>query len=174
MLQNNDAISKPKKSRHFGFTSPDLIQLINELNFQHSEYQKRLNVALVNPKGKAKFGTILASFCPGQYLTIFSVPDDITPKRAYSLCKTAIHEFAIIDNNSKPQWSKQKRKSFRAYLSNFNNIVITERNCSLKLAKYRSTAKFSNAFNPKGVYVDEKIIRTTDTHTHKNTPLDLI
>lgn len=159
MLRNDDRLSKPRKGRLFGLTVPEMLNLIRELDFQHSEYRKRIDIVLMNPEQESEFGILLASFRPGDYLALFSLPDHIPRERAKSLDKSAVREFAAIDRNSAPKWSRQKTVSFRAYLGSLNKIVITERNRSLKLQKYRGGAKFSNAFKPKGVHVDEKVIR---------------
>lgn len=159
MLPNDDRISKLRKGRLFGLSLPEVLHMILELGFQHSEYRKRIDIALMNPEHESQYGTLLASFCPGDFMALFSLPDNISPERAKSLATAAILEFAAIDRNSTPKWSRQKTVTLRAYLGDLNKIVITERHCSQTLAKYRGGAKFSNAFKPKAVQVNEKVIR---------------
>jgi hypothetical protein len=159
MLPNADKIAKPAKGRIFGLSMPELLGLIRQYTFQHSEFNKRIDIAMMNPEHESEHGILLASFCPGDFLALFSLPDSISGVRAKLLSTAAIIELAALDKKAKPQWNRQKKLSFRIYLGNLNRLVITERHRSLKLGKYRGGAKFSNAFKPKAVHVEERVIR---------------
>lgn len=159
MLPNADKIAKPTKGRLFGLSASELLGIIRECGFQHSEFTKRIDIAMMNPEHKSQYGALLGSFGPGDFLALFSLPDYISSVRAKSLSAAVVLEFSAIDRNSTPQWNRQKRVSFRAYLGDMNQLIFTERHRSLKLGKYRGAAKFSNAFKPKSIRVKERVIR---------------
>ena len=159
MLPNSDKISKPAKGRLFGLSVAELLALVRQSSFAHSEFQKRIDIALINHEQESRYGILIASFCPGDFVALFSLPDSISESRARLLSTAAVQEFSTIDHRCAPQWNRQKKISFRIYLGSLNQATITERVRTIKLGKYRGSAKFSTAFNPKAIHVEEKIIR---------------
>lgn len=157
--KTNDKISKPSKGRYFPLNTSEVIILMNELSFKHSEYSKRVDISFINPDSDGDYGTKIATFYPSDELIIFSFPNTFSQSRAKALVVAGLHEFSYIDKDEIVTWNRQKSTSYRAYLSEQNQLILTRRERAVKQAKYRSTDKFSSRCSPKSINTDEAVLK---------------
>jgi len=157
--KTNDKISKPSKGRYFPVSTSEVISLMNELSFKHSEYSKRVDLSFINPDADGDYGLKIATFYPFDELIIFSFPEEFSPVRAKALVVAGLREFSYIDKDAKVTWNRQKSISYRAYQSEQNQLVLTRRERAAKQAKYRSTDKFSSRCSPKSISTDEVVLK---------------
>lgn len=157
--KNRDNISKPAKGRYFPISVSDAVQLIQQLAFHHSDYRERIDLSFVNPETESSYGTRIAAFYPSDEIIIFSFEDSFPKGRASAHVVSVLKEFFELDSGTASRWNRQKSTSFRAYVNDKKEIIITRRERSAKLTKYRSGSKFSNAYKPKGIQTAETIIK---------------
>lgn len=158
-LKTNDRISKPSKGRYFPTSTSELVSIMNKLSFNHSKYSQRIDLSFINPDVDGDYGIKVAAFYPSDELIIFSFTEDFPQVRAKILINTSLHEFSCIDKEVTGTWNRQKSISYRAYLSEQNQLILTRRERSAKAAKYRSTDKFSSRCSPKGIRTDEVVLK---------------
>lgn len=159
MIPNKDKLSRPSRERFFPVAVPTILRSIRELGFAHSEFKKRIDLFLENPNPRESMGTPVAAFYPREILISYSFPSDFEVLRAELLLLAAVREFRTIDASVSPSWNRAEVTSYRAYLIENNRLRITQRKRVATPAKYRSGAKFSNAFKPKKVVTDEHPFR---------------
>jgi hypothetical protein len=153
-----DNIAKPAKGRNFPLEIKEVVDLLHEMKFQHSQSVQRISVRFMNPDTETEFGTRIAALYPRDEIIIFSLPDDFPSTRAKALVNAAFKEFSEIDKDVIPVWNRQSSISYRTYFDG-NRLIVTRRERSAKAAKYRGGAKFSNAFKPKGIKTNETVLK---------------
>ncbi|BBL74429.1 hypothetical protein [Methylomagnum ishizawai] len=95
-------------------------------------------------------------------LIVFSFDEGVARIRAKAVVHAVFHELSKVEKHQYYRPNLREIISFRAYLAPFNKLVITKRKRRAMLAKYRGDAKFSNAFKPKRIYVDEIRLYSVD------------
>lgn len=158
MTPNKDQIAKPAKSRFFACTVPEVLRLIGDFGFRHSEYRKRLDVLFKNPNAASEIGKPVASLYPADAIVIYSFGEELSPKLAKTAIFAALEQLAIIDQSKPQEQNRATSVSFRAYLGELGKLTITRRVRVGTFSKYRDSAKFSNAFKPTGVKSEERIV----------------
>lgn len=158
MLPNKDKISRPAKGRFFPITVPEIIKTLSEHGFQHSEYKTRVDIFFQNPSSHYEYGADISAIYPCKTIVVCSLSEEFSPLHGKMIVNSALQQLSEIDKKYVPHWNSNKITSFRVYLGSLNKLIITERTRTLKLSKYRGTAKFSYAFNPKSVSTKESIL----------------
>ena len=162
MLQNDDRIAQPARGRFFPVSVVQTVRLIRELGFAMPMYRKRLDVTFRNADPTSVHGIGVAAFYPADEMIVYSFPDDFDRGRAKALLEKALCEFALLAKNAPSANRRQKSVSFRAYFGSPGRLTITKRTRRATLVKYRGDAKFSNAFKPKGVKTNERVVHSLD------------
>jgi hypothetical protein len=160
MLQNSDRIARPARDRFFPVSVLETVTLIRQLGFATPTYRKRLNITFRNAEPTRVHGIDVAAFYPADEIIVYSFPDDFDRARAKTLLERALQEFARLAKDSPPTNRRQIAVSFRAYFGTPARLTITRRWSRATLAKYRGAAKFSNAFKPKGVKTEERVVQS--------------
>jgi len=159
MLANKDRLSRPSKGRYFPVPAAHILSTINQLEFKHSEFHRRIDLFLQNPDPIEEDVILIAAFYPSEALVSYSFSNEFLALRAQTILQACIREFRLIDKEVSATWRRKEVTSFRAYLSENNVLRITRRTRVATLAKYRGGAKFSNAFKPKRVATAEQPYR---------------
>lgn len=162
MLPNKDRIARAARGRFFPVTVPETLTLIRKLGFSPPYYQRRIDLSFENPDSATELGLFVAGFYPADTLVICSFPEEFGHSRAKTIIEVALREFSQIDKGTRPDRSRTRVVSFRAYLGTLNQLIITRRTRKATLAKYRGGAKFSNAFKPKKVQTDECVLHSIE------------
>lgn len=162
MLENKDRISQPARGRFFPVTVAETIKVLRDLRFAPPTYRKRVDIIFRNLDTTGNYGRIVATFYPGDEMIIYSVSEDVDRQRAKTLLDMALREFAEIGKGAKPTDRRRVSMSYRAYHAPQGNLIITRRVRRATQVKYRGDAKFSNAFKPKCLKIDEQIIKSRD------------
>lgn len=156
-----DNIARPAKGRIFPLEMKEVVNLLQELKFQHSDRVKRISLRFMNADADSEFGIRIAALYPCDEIIIFSLEDDFPSERAKNLVFAAFEELSKIDKNVKPIWNRQNSISYRTYFDG-RNLVVTRRERTAKATKYRGGAKFTNAFKPKGINTDEVVLKEVE------------
>lgn len=170
MLSNQDQISITAKGRYFPVTVAQALGLLAEMHFSHSSYRKRINLIFRNPVRKQALGVPLVALYPSDTVIFYSFEENARPLLGLSIVSAALVQLCAFDHAPTPVWPRRETVSYRAYLNALGKLTITRRVRSATLAKYRGGAKFSNAFKPNAIRVEEKIIHEI---THPSPPTSL-
>ncbi len=118
-----------------------------------------MDLEFINAKSRTEHGTEVASFYPGDRLVVCSFSEELEAARAAYIIKLAVRELAKIEVGRSGVTSRTRSVSAHAYLDkNLTHIVITRRVDTIRKAKYRGDAKFSNAFKPSGKKSEESVL----------------
>jgi hypothetical protein len=159
MLPNKDQISRPSRGCYFPLSAPQVLKLLKECEFSPSYYQKRMDLIYKNPRSESELGISIAAFYPHDAMVVYSFPERISKVTAEWLLRRAIRELRTTETLNPLASSRTERTSYRAYLRNDNNLIITQQIKTAHLSKYRGDSKFSNAFKLKGIKSKEKVLR---------------
>ena len=158
MSYRKDLKSKAKDGRYFPQRFGDIVKLVKEYGLAQFDGE-RIAVQLKNIDCKFGDGYLLIDIVPEEDVAVYSLPNELdkdTAKNALSVAFEAItkHLKQIKNTNSK------KYSYCCGYLSDDLRVMITRRDISKKVGKYRSGMKFSYAFKAKQVKDDEVLLET--------------
>jgi len=162
MLRNDDRIAQPARGRFFPVTVAETVRFIRQLGFATPTYRKRLDITFRNAEPSGDHGIDVAAFYPADEMIVYSFPDSFDRSWAKPLLEKALHEFARLAKDASPLGRRQTAVSFRAYFKGPDRLTITRRRRRATLVKYRGDAKFSNAFKPRGMKTDERVVHSLD------------
>jgi hypothetical protein len=160
MLENRDVIAQPSRGRLFPVTVAETIKTLHDLKFSPPPYQNRLDIIFRNSDRISAHGRIVAALHPPYEMVIYSVPGDIDRQRAKMVLDMAMRELADFGMNAKPFDRRLMSLSYCVYHTPQGGLIITKRVRKGTQAKYRGDGKFSNAFKPKGIRTDERVMKS--------------
>lgn len=158
ILPNKDLIAQPSQGPYFALTKGQVVRLLGQYNFSHSEYYKRIDLIFKNPKNETEWGIPLVTLHHQSAFLIDSFDLEFRPSKADELIARAFAELAIQDRQQKPDTSRRISISFRAYLSAVGILKITRRVRKATMSKHSFGNKFSNSFKPRGIKTDETLL----------------
>jgi len=148
-MSNRDDIARPAKGKFFALSVPELLGLIRNYNFA-SDYRKQIEMKHVNFCCKNRYGSCVAAFYPRKAIMQCSFPEDFSPVRAKFIITSVVREFAELGKLPPSyyhyQWTGRgfRTISYRAYLGELNQLVITRCLRRVSYRKYRDAEKFSS------------------------------
>jgi len=136
-----DRISKPSSGRRFPLDSHELAALVRQFGFSTHDGD-RLSLMLENCDVDCPLGRQLCSFFPKSYISLFSLPAEVSPTLARKAAEVALAKFKELDAGPQLAVRDQQFVVYRAYLGPSALVSVTQHVVS---GGYRSYLRFRAA-----------------------------
>lgn len=162
MLKPRDQIAKPRAGCIFPLSVAQVLAEIKNSAFRIHYYEKRPALLFQHCDVECPLGHQLASFIHKQYLSVFSLPDNLNKKATGRALVYAIGEFARIDHG--PQLAKRSQQIivYRAYLGPLNRVAITQDIVNAGNRAYLLTRTVSKVSKSRSIQHHETLLATTE------------
>jgi hypothetical protein len=138
---HKDLKSNAKKNRFFPLRFGDAVRAVKELNLRQYD-DSRIAIRMENIEGEFNFGFPLFDLVPEEELALFSLDE----KSDLALTKKAIKLALVKASKFKIKPKDHIHNSyFCAYFTSKNEVVITRKDRTSKLKRYKGDDKLKNA-----------------------------